>query len=114
MAIADALPEIISARLTRSLDADAVFAARVNQSYTAEARVGNKVDILPPGSVTVATYDPAADTAITYGSHAPGTAISIMLNQHKIAAFRLENIYRNASRCLTCWRAASKRANAGA
>ena len=93
MAIADAIPTIVAARVTRQLESRAVFAARVNRSYTAEARVGNQVNILPRQAVTVAAYDPAATAALAYTEQAPGTAIALALDQYQSFQIKLEDVY---------------------
>ena len=93
MPIADAIPTIVAARLTRHLEHNAVYAPRVNSNYTAEARVGNTVNILPRQAVSVTAYNPANTTALAYAEQAPGTAIALVMDQFRSWSIKLEDVY---------------------
>ena len=95
MPIDQAIPTIVAARMIRHLADNAVYAARVNRAYTADARVGDQVDILPHGSVMVRDYNPADETeALDYGVYEPGAKKTINLDQHKYWAITIDDVHQ--------------------
>lgn len=97
MPISDATPTIVAARLLRFLGDNAIYAARVNRQWTAEARVGNVVKILPPGSVSVADYDPAGNAVLTYPEYEPGAGLDVLLDQVKSWSIKVEDVHERQS-----------------
>lgn len=97
MAIADAIPKLVAARMLRQLNHTAVFAGRTNRSYEPEfAQGGNVIDIVPVSPVTVGDYDPSMD--ITYNDADTGTKKTITVDQDKYWAVKIDDTRRRTVR----------------
>lgn len=96
MAIGDAVPEIVAARMIRRLGETLVFAARTNPEYTAELRDGDKVHMVQQGDVTVGDYTPG--TAFTPQTGAPGSKITLELNKKKYYAVYIDDVHARQAR----------------
>lgn len=95
MAVADAIPTILSARILRRLQHDYVFAARTNRSYQGElSEDGKTVKVFKVNDITSQNYDPDGNTDITYTSATPDAGTTITVDQNKYWATKIEDVHR--------------------
>ena len=97
MALSDATPTIIAARMLRYLSESGVYSARVNRSYETEAVTGDKVALVKSGSVSIGDYVAGGD-ALEWPRYAPGDDVEVTLNKNKFFNIRVEDIDERQSR----------------
>lgn len=98
MAIADAVPTIVAARMIRYLRGRYVYAARTNRTWQPDAAYGDEVDVVPIDDTTVSVSDWTKNGTIAYNTVAPGTHKSIQLNTRKYWAIKIDDVDRVQAR----------------
>ena len=99
MAIADAIPVLMSARLLRELEGRYVYAARTNRTWEPDLRIdGDRIELLGVDSSVVAVNDYAAGGTITYPEVSAGTPTTLLIDFKKSWAIKQDDINRVQAR----------------
>ena len=99
MALSDAIPTIISARLIRNLVEESPYLSHVNRMWESELRMyGDEVDIniLDPSTISTGNYTPGS--TVTYGNPDFGTKVTLELDNTKYWALKLDDVNRQEIR----------------
>lgn len=99
MAIADAIPELMSARLLEYLSAQYVYASRTNRAWEPDLRVdGDRIELLGADASAVTVSDYAPNGTITYGNASAGSPVVLEIDFRKSFAIKLDDIHRVQAR----------------
>lgn len=100
MAIRDAIPTIVSARVLDRLQAETVFAARTSRNYQRELTYGDTIDVVPVsggGSVEDVPMI-GGGTDLTYTAVTAGSPTSLTVDQRKYWAVEFDDQYQVQAR----------------
>ena len=100
MAITDAIPTIVSARVLDRLQAETVFAARTSRNYQRELKYGDTIDVVPVtggGSVEdVPTIGGGTD--LRYTAVTAGSPTSLVVSERKYWGVEFDDQYQVQAR----------------
>ena len=99
MAIADAIPELMSARLLEYLTGTYVYAARTNRTWEPDLRQdGDRIELLGADASAVSVQDYVPNATITYGDASAGSPTVLQIDFQKYWAQKIDDIHRVQAR----------------
>ena len=99
MALADAIPTLLSARLLEYLAGRYVYAARTNRSWEPDLREdGDRIELLGADDSAVSVSDYTAGGTLTYGDASAGSPTTLVIDFRKSWSLKIDDINRVQAR----------------